>query len=93
MEHFPWWTDEQKRIAKEVGEFAEEIIPRDAEARWKREFPWDIFERIAEKGYTGVAVPKEYGGMGLIRISSSSTRNSLANRSGISRTNCCIRIT
>jgi len=65
MEHFPWWTEEQKRIAKEVGEFAEEIIPRDAEARWKREFPWDIFEKIAAKGYTGVAVPKEYGGMGL----------------------------
>ncbi len=65
MEHFPWWTEEQKKLAKDVGEFAEEIIPRDAEARWKREFPWDIFERIAKKGYTGVAVPKEYGGMGL----------------------------
>ena len=65
MENFPWWTEEQKQLAKEVGEFAEEVIPRDAEARWKREFPWDIFEKIAKKGYTGVAVPKEYGGLGL----------------------------
>ena len=65
MEHFPWWTEEQKKLAKELGEFAEEVMPRDAEARWKREFPWDIFEKIAKKGYTGVPVPKEYGGMGL----------------------------
>ena len=65
MEHFPWWTEEQKSLAEELNRFAEEVLPRDAEARWKREFPWDIFEKIAEKGYTGVAVPKEYGGMGL----------------------------
>ncbi len=65
MESFPWWTEEQKRLAKEVREFAEEVMPRDAEARWKREFPWDMFEKISERGYTGVAVPKEYAGMGL----------------------------
>jgi alkylation response protein AidB-like acyl-CoA dehydrogenase len=65
METFPWWTEEQKQLAKNVRAFTEEVIPRDVEARWKREFPWDIFEKVAEKGYTGVAVPKEYGGMGL----------------------------
>ncbi len=65
MEHFPWWTEEQKKLSIELREFAEEMMPRDAEARWKREFPWDIFEKIAKKGYTGVPVPKEYGGMGL----------------------------
>ena len=65
MEHFPWWTEEQKRLAEELNQFAEEVMPRDAEARWKREFPWDIFEKITKKGYTGVAVPTEYGGMGL----------------------------
>jgi len=65
MDYFPWWTEEQKRLAKELEEFAEEMVPRDAEARWRREFPWDIFEKIAEKGYTAVPVPKEYGGMGL----------------------------
>ena len=66
MEHFPWWTEEQKKLAAELEAFAEEVmVPRDAEARWKREFPWDIFEKIAAKGYTGVAVPEEYGGMGM----------------------------
>ena len=66
MEHFPWWTEEQKKLAAELETFAEEVmVPRDAESRWTREFPWDIFEKIAKKGYTGVAVPKEYGGMGM----------------------------
>jgi alkylation response protein AidB-like acyl-CoA dehydrogenase len=65
MEVYPWWTEEQKAFDREVRAFAEEILPRDAETRWKREFPWDIFERIGEKGYTGAGVPKEYGGLGL----------------------------
>jgi alkylation response protein AidB-like acyl-CoA dehydrogenase len=65
MEHFPWWSEDQKKLAEEIKAFAEEMMPRDAESRWKREFPWDIFRKVAEKGYTGVAVPKEYGGMGL----------------------------
>lgn len=65
MEKFPWWSEEQVRLAEEIKTFAEEMMPRDAESRWKREFPWDIFEKVAEKGYTGVAVPREYGGMGL----------------------------
>ncbi|MBA4418821.1 MAG: acyl-CoA dehydrogenase [Syntrophus sp. (in: bacteria)] len=65
METFPWWSEDQKKLAKEIKAFTEEVLPRDVEARWKREFPWDIFKKVAEKGYTGVAVPKEYGGMGL----------------------------
>ena len=65
MESFPWWTKEQKRFAEEVGRFVEEVMPRDAETRWTREFPWDIFEKIGEKGFTGAAIPKEYGGLGL----------------------------
>jgi alkylation response protein AidB-like acyl-CoA dehydrogenase len=65
MDSYPWWTDEHKAFQKEVHAFVEELMPRDAESRWKREFPWDIFEKISEKGYTGAGVPKEYGGMGL----------------------------
>jgi alkylation response protein AidB-like acyl-CoA dehydrogenase len=65
MEKFPWWSEEQVKLAEEIKTFAEEMMPRDAESRWKRQFPWDIFEKVAEKGYTGVAVPREYGGMGL----------------------------
>jgi len=65
MEPYPWWTEEQKKFAEEVYEFVREVMPRDAETRWTREFPWDIFEKIGEKGYTGAGIPKEYGGLGL----------------------------
>jgi alkylation response protein AidB-like acyl-CoA dehydrogenase len=65
MEAFPWWTEGQKRFEQEIWAFAKEIMPRDEETRWKREFPWDIFKRISEGGYTGAGIPKEYGGLGL----------------------------
>ena len=65
MEYYPWWTEEQKKFAEEVARFAEELVPRDAETRWTREFPRDIFTKIAEKGYSGAGVPREYGGLGL----------------------------
>lgn len=65
MEVYPWWTEDQKSFAEEVRAFAEEIMPRDQESCWKREFPRDIFDRIGEKKYTGAGVPREYGGLGL----------------------------
>ena len=65
MDIYPWWTEEHKAFAEKVTSFAQEILPRDEECRWTREFPWDIFERIAAEGITGAGVPKEYGGLGL----------------------------
>ena len=65
MEPFFWWTDEQKRLSHELSEFVDEYMGMAEEAWWKRQFPWDLHELIAEKGYYGAGVPKEYGGMGL----------------------------
>lgn len=65
MDIYPWWTEEQKAFAQKVTALAAEILPRDEECRWKREFPWDIFEKIAKEGITGAGVPKEYDGLGL----------------------------
>jgi alkylation response protein AidB-like acyl-CoA dehydrogenase len=65
MDVFPWWTEEQKGFERRITAFVKEVMPRDEETRWKREFPWDIFERITEEGFTGAGIPKEYGGLGL----------------------------
>jgi alkylation response protein AidB-like acyl-CoA dehydrogenase len=65
MDVYPWWTEEHKAFQHEIARFVEELMPIDAETRWKREFPWEIFKKITEKGYTGAGVPKEYGGLGL----------------------------
>jgi len=65
MEAFTWWSDEHKALAGEVGKFVDSIMPQAEEAFWEREFPKDILASIAEEGYFGAGVPKEYGGMGL----------------------------
>ena len=65
MDVFPWWTEEQKAFEKRVNAFVKDVMPRDGETRWTREFPSDIFQRISEEGFTGAGVPKEYGGLGL----------------------------
>jgi alkylation response protein AidB-like acyl-CoA dehydrogenase len=65
MEIFPWWTEDQKKLADEVEEFVEKLIPRSEEAYWKKEVPWDLLKKIAGKGYFGVGIPKKYNGMGL----------------------------
>lgn len=65
MEAFPWWSEEQKKFASEIEEFVNGIVPRTEEAWWRREFPWDLVKMIAERGYFGAGVPKEYGGLGL----------------------------
>jgi alkylation response protein AidB-like acyl-CoA dehydrogenase len=65
MEVFFWWSDEQKKLAASVKKFVDELMPRAEEASWKKEFPWDIVDSIASRGYFGAGVAKEYGGMGL----------------------------
>jgi len=65
MEAFFWWTDEQKKLAASVKKFVDELMPRAEEASWKQEFPWDIVDSIAKRGYFGAGIAKEYGGMGL----------------------------
>jgi isovaleryl-CoA dehydrogenase len=42
----------------------EEIKPHNAEIERTDEFPPWIWKRLAEQGYTGIAVPEEYGGSG-----------------------------
>jgi hypothetical protein len=42
MENFPWWTKKQRKLAKDVKVFAEQMMPRDVKACWKREFPWNF---------------------------------------------------
>ena len=65
MESFPWWNEEQKRLATEIEGFVKELMPEAEEAWWKREIALDVFDKVAQKGYLGVGIPEAYGGMGL----------------------------
>ena len=42
----------------------DEIRPHDAEIERTDDFPPWIWKRLAEQGYTGIAIPEEYGGCG-----------------------------
>jgi len=65
VDFYPWFTEEQRRFADEVSAFVKQMHARSVETRWSREFPFDIFRKIGEGGYSGAAIPKEYGGLGL----------------------------
>ena len=65
MEPFVWWNDEQRKLALDTREFVDGIMPRAEEAWWKEVVPWDLIKAMADKGYFGVGVAKQYGGMGL----------------------------
>jgi alkylation response protein AidB-like acyl-CoA dehydrogenase len=60
------WTDEQLELKKAVIEFAQkklsdDILNRDKEGVFSRE----IWTRCAQMGIQGLAVPEEYGGLGV----------------------------
>lgn len=56
-------TREQEMIKKLAQQFAqEELNPVAAEIDIKHTFPIDNFKKMANLGFTGIGVPKEYGG-------------------------------
>jgi len=58
-------TNEQKMIQKMIHEFAEEEVAPGADERDKtKEFPKEIFEKLASLGILGLPFPEEYGGGG-----------------------------
>jgi alkylation response protein AidB-like acyl-CoA dehydrogenase len=58
-------TDEQKEFAGKVLDLARsELLPMSYDIDKKGLYPWDIVKKFSEFGLMGLAVPKEYGGMG-----------------------------
>jgi len=64
MKSFPWWNEKQKSLMEEVSAFADENLPRGEEISWTQEFPKDLLEAVANKGWFGALIPEEYGGIG-----------------------------
>src|ERR1700724_2949329 len=65
-------SEEQKLLQKSVREFAEsEVKPLAKEIDETGRFPRDLFQKAAELGLTGVALPESEGGAGFDQIPSS----------------------
>ncbi|HSJ15852.1 MAG TPA: acyl-CoA dehydrogenase family protein, partial [Longimicrobiales bacterium] len=65
-----WFHDHHERFRAEIREFAaREIAPVARELDADSRFPWENVRLMAERGWFGVNVPEEYGGMGRDYIS------------------------
>ncbi len=65
MEKYFWWNEKQKRLADEAGDYADKFIaPRIREIERTKRFPWEFMTEFGEKGWFGILIPEEYGGMG-----------------------------
>jgi butyryl-CoA dehydrogenase len=63
-------TEEQQLLQKSVREFAEaEVKPQAKENDETGKFPRGLFQKAAELGLTGVAIPEAEGGAGMDHIS------------------------
>ncbi|HWV57473.1 MAG TPA: acyl-CoA dehydrogenase family protein [Longimicrobiales bacterium] len=63
-------TDAHESFRRQVREFAEaEIEPVARELDRTSRFPWDTVRAMADRGYFGIEVPREYGGLGLDGLS------------------------
>src|SRR5687768_492076 len=66
----PYFNKEHEALRQQVRDFAEdEIAPIAARLDEESRFPWDNVQQLAERGWLGVNVPAEYGGLGLDYIS------------------------
>ena len=58
-------TDEQQLIRETARDFTDkEIVPRARENDRNHHFDLDLVAKIADQGYLGAIVPREYGGAG-----------------------------
>src|SRR5262245_13587649 len=62
---FPTLSDEQRRIVATVRELAQGEFRQRALQYQDGAFPWENMKKLAELGILGMAVPEEYGGLGL----------------------------
>jgi hypothetical protein len=63
-------TDEQQLIRQTAREFTEkEIVERAKQNARNHHFDLDLVKKIADQGYLGAIVPREYGGAGLDYLS------------------------
>src|SRR5258707_15804339 len=59
-------SDEQKLIRETARDFTDnEIVPRGRENDRNHHFDVELVGKIADQGYLGAIVPREYGGAGL----------------------------
>ncbi len=63
MQDYPWWNNAQRKLAADSQKFVtEELVPLAERSVVKHEYPWEAVRRMADEGWYGAMIPKEYGG-------------------------------
>jgi len=62
VETYLWWNGKQKKLAEEAKKFADENLHRGEEIAWTKEFPADLIQEVAKRGWFGAPIPEKYGG-------------------------------
>src|SRR3954451_1587884 len=63
-------SDEQKLIRETAREFTDkEVVPQARENARNSHFDTELVRKIADQGYLGAIIPREYGGAGLDYVS------------------------
>ena len=62
---FPSLSDEQRQFVSTIRELAQSEFRERAPRYQDGTFPWENMKPLAELGVLGMAVPEEYGGLGL----------------------------
>ncbi len=76
-------TDEQREVRERIRMVVlHEIRPRVLEIDESHEYPRDLHDLMAREGLLGLAIPKEYGGLGQTEVSSCAMIEELAKISG-----------
>jgi hypothetical protein len=57
-------TTEQAALRDRAREFAREAAAQAAETDRSGQYPWPMVKRMAEAGFTGLTIPREWGGPG-----------------------------
>jgi alkylation response protein AidB-like acyl-CoA dehydrogenase len=63
MEPFSWWTEKQKRLIEDAKTFADKNQSKGEEVLWTKQFPSEMLNEVARKGWFGAVIPEEYGGI------------------------------
>ncbi|MFT4946138.1 MAG: alkylation response protein AidB-like acyl-CoA dehydrogenase [Natronomonas sp.] len=75
----PSQDSERELIRETLREFVdEEVKPRAAAADEHQEFPEDLWDELADLGFTGLTVPEEYGGFDADQVTYSLINEELA---------------
>lgn len=60
------FTTEQLLLRDSLAEFVRREVPREKDREYDQspDYPYDLFQKLADIGMTGLFIPTEYGGMG-----------------------------